>query len=134
MFLERRRDVTFHAIYAATRPDSAAELLTVMGEELTLLHRDPVPEQELNETKENLKGTMMLNLESSYSRMSSMARKEIAFGHQFTVEDALAGIDAVTSEDVIRLAQETFQPHEATLAVVGPAAGLKVGIKDLGWI
>jgi predicted Zn-dependent peptidase len=127
-------DQGYHAIYAATRPDSAAELLTVVGEELTLLHRDPVPERELNENKENLKGTMMLNLESSYSRMSSMARQEIAFGHQFTVEDALAGIDAVTSEDVMRLAQETFQPHEATLAVVGPAAGLKVGIKDLGWI
>jgi hypothetical protein len=32
------------------------------------------------------------------------------------------------------LSQETFRPEEATLAVVGPAAGLKVGLKDLGWL
>jgi predicted Zn-dependent peptidase len=126
-------DQGYHAIYAATRPQSAAELLAVVSEELTALHRDPVPTQELEESKENLKGTIMLNLESSYSRMSSMARKEIAFGHQFSLEDALAGIDAVTSEDLLRLAQETILPHEATLAVVGPAAGLKVGLKDMGW-
>jgi predicted Zn-dependent peptidase len=127
-------DQGYHAIYAATRPQSTAELLAVVGEELTTLHRDPVPEQELQESKENLKGTIMLSLESSYSRMSSMARKEITFGHQFSLEDALAGIDAVTSDDLLRLSQETFRPDEATLAVVGPAAGLKVGLKDLGWL
>lgn len=124
-------DQGYHAVYAATRPQAVAEVLAIIGRELQLLCSDLVPMEELNESRENLKGTMMLSLESSYSRMSSLARSELSFGRQFTLEEILAGIDAVTPDDIQRIARQTFRGRDATLALVGPAAGMNVSLADL---
>jgi predicted Zn-dependent peptidase len=91
-----------------------------------------VADRELVESRENLKGTIMLNLESSYSRMANLARKELAYGRQFSLEEVLDGIDRVTVEDLHRLAAATFRGDEVTLTAVGPAAGLAVEPADLG--
>ena len=74
----------------------------------------------------------MLNLESTYSRMANLARNEMAFGRQFSLEEILAGIDAVQAADLLRLANETFRGADLTLAAVGPASGLPGDLSDLG--
>ena len=73
-------------IYAATNPKTAGDVLQIVGEQFNLLKNEPVSETELHESCENLKGGLMLSLESSSSRMSNLARKEIVHGRQFTLE------------------------------------------------
>lgn len=125
-------DQGYHSIYLATGPRSVGEALKVIGGEILSLCHEEVSEQELSESKENLKGSLMLNLESTYSRMSSLARNEMAFGRQFSPEEILAGIEAVQADDLLRLAKATFRGADLTLAAVGPAAGLPASLSDLG--
>ncbi len=125
-------DQGYHSIYLATRPQSVGEALKVIGGEILSLCHEEVPDRELAESKENLKGTLMLNLESTYSRMANLARNEMAFGRQFSLEEILAGIDAVQAADLLRLANETFRGADLTLAAVGPASGLPGDLSDLG--
>jgi len=124
-------DAGFQSIYAATNPASAREVLQIMSRELTQLKAELVPDQEVRESRENLKGHIMLNLESSYSRMSNLARKEIVFGHQFSLEEVLAGIDKVTAEDIRHIARRTLHRDGANLVALGPDNGLPLSQDDL---
>jgi predicted Zn-dependent peptidase len=74
--------------------------------------------------KDHLKGSLMLSLESSSSRMSNLARQEFYYGRQFSVNEILAGVDAVTSEEVLELSREIFDASRCTLAVLGQTQGL----------
>lgn len=125
-------DQGYHSIYLATRPQSVGEALKVIGAEILSLCHEEVPERELAESKENLKGSLMLNLESTYSRMANLARNEMAFGRQFSLEEILSGIDAVQTADLLRLANKTLKGGDLTLAAVGPASGLPSDFSDLG--
>ena len=76
----------------------------------------PVPAEELQRAKDHLKGSLMLSLESTSSRMSHLARQEIYFGRHFTLDEILASIDAVSADDVQRVASDCFAtaawPHD----------------------
>jgi predicted Zn-dependent peptidase len=63
----------------------------------------------------------MLSLENTSSRMSQLARQELMFRHQFTLDEILGAIDAVTTGDVRRVSQELFRDGAAVATVVGPA-------------
>jgi predicted Zn-dependent peptidase len=118
-------DCGFQSVYVATAPGNAQQVLDLVATELRDLKTRPVERRELEDSRENLKGGLMLNLESTSSRMTQMARHEMAFGRQFSLEETLGGIDAVTADDVQRLANATFRAAEATLAVVGPLNGFQ---------
>jgi predicted Zn-dependent peptidase len=113
-------DGGFQMVYAAAKPASAAEVVDLVCAELRALKQSPVDATEVEHSRQNLKGNLLLSLESSTSRMSSLARKEIVFGRQVSQEEILAGLDAVTPDHVLRLAKETFRAGDATLAIHGP--------------
>jgi predicted Zn-dependent peptidase len=96
-------------IYAATRPDAAVTVLELILEELAVLSELPVPGEELSRMKENLKGNVMLGLESTAGRMSSLAQQEIYFGRAYDMDEIIAGIDSVSAEPVQALARELFR-------------------------
>jgi len=110
-------------VYAATSPESGREVHDLVQAELRLLKEEPVTDAELKLAKDHLKGNLMLSLESSSSRMSNLARQEIYFGRHFSLDEILAGIDAVEHRHLIDLAQELFVPERSTLAVLGNASG-----------
>ncbi len=126
-------DSGFQSVYAATSPASAREIVTLVSAELRDLKATPVTIQELEDSKENLKGNILLNLESSYSRMSNLARKEIVFGRQFTLDEILAGIDAVDAGDVQRIARGTCQGDQVALVALGPTQGLDLRLSQLAF-
>ena len=64
----------------------------------------------------------MLNLESTSSRMSHLARQFIVFGRDFTLDETLAAIEAVSADDVQRVANDVFQQNGLVATVVGPAS------------
>ena len=106
--LETYADAGCFWIYAGTRAAAAATVLDLIVEELAVLCELPVPEEELSRMKENLKGNVMLGLESTVGRMSALAQQEIYFGRTFDMDEILAGIEAVSSERVNELARRLF--------------------------
>ncbi len=113
-------------VYAATSPETGREVIDLVVEEFRRLKDEPVGESELQMARDHLKGSLMLSLESSSSRMSNLARQEVYFGRQFTLGEILEGIDLVTREDLARLSGEIFDPQRCTLAVLGKTAGLRI--------
>ena len=107
------------------------ETVRVVLEELKSL-RDRGPEEaELEVAKEHLKGSLMLSLESTASRMSNLARQEIYFGRQFTLEETLKGIAPVTARDAQRLSRDLFHDGHLALAALGNLSRFKTRAERL---
>jgi predicted Zn-dependent peptidase len=124
-------DTGFLMVYAATSPRRGDETVRVVLDELRSL-RDRGPEEaELEMAKEHLKGSLMLSLESTASRMSNLARQEIYFGRQFSLEETLSGIAPVTTRDVQRLCKGLFQDGHLTLAALGNLQRFKTRAQGL---
>ncbi|HKN47549.1 MAG TPA: insulinase family protein, partial [Candidatus Polarisedimenticolia bacterium] len=105
-------------IYAGTSLDSVDEVVRLSLEELRRMKGEALPADELRRAKDHLKGSLMLSLENTGSRMNHIARQEIYFGRAFKLDEILAGIEAVTAEDVPRIAGDLFR-GEVTMSVLG---------------
>jgi len=125
-FLNSHSDGGMLGIYAGVRPDTLEETLGLIRKELRRLKEEPISDTELREAKEHIKGGMYLSAESSDNRMSRLAKNEIQFGRFVAYEEIEAGLDAVTSEQVMALAQKIFQPVSMALVLLGPVDGLKI--------
>jgi len=118
-------------VYAATSPETAREVVDLIVQELRQLKEQPVGESELQLARDHLKGSLMLSLESSSSRMSNLARQEVYFGRQFTLNEILQGVERVTSEDLLRLSRDLLDARRCTMAALGKTAGLRLEQVDL---
>jgi predicted Zn-dependent peptidase len=90
------------------------------------LKTQPISEEELKRAKDQLKGSLMLSLESSTARMSNLARQEMYYDHFFTMDEIIDRIQAVTVEDLLQSANELFQPQLIAVTVLGNLNGLKI--------
>jgi Predicted Zn-dependent peptidases len=99
--------------------------------ELKKLKREGVRPRELLRAKENLKGNMMLALESTVSRMSMQARQQFYFGRVSAAEEMIARVEAVTAGDVAEEAERLFDGRMLSLAVVGNVGKLPISALDL---
>ena len=113
---------------ASNRPRKVVESIT---KEFRELKQQPVSDEELRRAKDHLKGSLMLSLESTSSRMSNLARQEMYFGHFFTLDELVESIEAVTAEDVQRIAQTFFDPRQIALTILGNLENFKIGREDL---
>jgi predicted Zn-dependent peptidase len=86
----------------------------------------PVPDSELRRAKDHLKGSVMLSLENTSSRMSHLARQEIYFDRQFSLDETLEGIERVTPADVQRVSAELFSNGSLAVTVLGQVNGLQL--------
>lgn len=120
------RDTGCLAVYAGTSLTSAAKVVQSVVEEFRKLKSDPVPEEELRRAKAQLKGSLMLSLESSTSRMSNLARQEMYFDRFYDLDELIARIEAVTVEDLTGLANEFFKPESVAVTALGNLNGLKL--------
>ncbi|HVW03983.1 MAG TPA: pitrilysin family protein [Vicinamibacterales bacterium] len=108
-------------IYAGCATDRVEEVVDLTIAELAGLRATPVPADELQRAKDHLKGSLMLSLENTSSRMSQLAKQELTFGRQFTLDEILGSIDAVSASDVQRVASDLFKDGAVVATVVGPA-------------
>ncbi|MGH2349976.1 MAG: M16 family metallopeptidase [bacterium] len=114
------RDGGLIVIYAGMSPDAGPEVVTLTLRELDRIAADPVADAELQRAKESLKANLMLSLESTSSRMSKLARGEIYYRRQISLDEIVARIDAVTAADVLALAARFFRPERMAMAAIGP--------------
>lgn len=125
------RDTGSLAVYAGCAVDRTREVLDLTLAELARMKSEPVSEEDLKRAKDQIKGNMVLGLESSSSRMSSLARQQMYHGRFFSAEEITAEVDRVTSADIQRLARELFEPHALTLTLLGNLGSLEVTRADL---
>ena len=125
------RDTGCLSIYAGTSLESAPKVVDSILKEFRELKEEPVSAEELRRAKDHLKGSLMLSLESTASRMSNLARQEMYFGHFFTLDELVESIEAVTAPDVQRIARTFFDPKQIALTVLGNLENFKIGREDL---
>ncbi len=113
--------------YAGTGPATALETRDIILEQFRDLATNSVSGNELKRTREYLKGTLMLSLESTAARMGRNVRHEVYMGRYVSLEETLAGVDAVTADDILRLAGEIFS-SQAAIVAIGPNADAVVNV------
>jgi predicted Zn-dependent peptidase len=119
--LSAYRDAGNITIYAGCANEAVPEVVDLCVEELRGLKQAPVPDAELRRAKDHLKGSLMLSLENTASRMSHLARQEIYFERHFGLDETLAGVERVTAADVTRVAVDLFANGSLAATVVGPS-------------
>jgi predicted Zn-dependent peptidase len=124
--LSAYRDAGSFTIYAGCANEAVGEVIDLVVEELRGVKSSPVPDAELQRAKDHLKGSLMLSLENTASRMSHIARQEIYFERQFSLDETLQGIERVTPAEVQRVASELFQDGALAATVLGNVNGLQV--------
>jgi predicted Zn-dependent peptidase len=116
-------DAGMLSVYAGTAKETVAQVLDLTIAEFRAMKESPVTEEELRRAKNHLKGSLMLSLESTSSRMSNLARQELYFHRFSTLDEILASIEAVTHDEVQSLAQQFFQPDQIAVTVLGTLNG-----------
>ncbi len=129
--LSMYRDTGCMAIYAGTAVETAAKVIDSIVKEFRELKDNLVPAEELRRAKDNLKGSFMLGLESTSSRMGNLARQDLYFQRFFTLDEMLESIEAVNAEQVREIAREFFNPKNITLAVLGNLGEFRIKREEL---
>src|ERR1700751_1127142 len=119
-------DTGMLSVYAGTGKETVGKVLDLTIAEFRAMKESPVTEEELLRAKNHLKGSLMLSLESTSSRMSNLARQELYFHRFSSLDEILTSIEAVTSEEVQTLAKEFFQPERIAVTVLGPLNAFNV--------
>ena len=113
-------------VYAGTSADKALEMIALVMAEFSSLKETLLAPEELHRAKEQVKGNILLGLESSSARMSNLARQEMYFNHFFSVDEVLERLDAVTAEEVQGMAQSLFVSERIAVTLLGRLDGVKV--------
>jgi predicted Zn-dependent peptidase len=125
------RDTGTLCIYAGTSVGKALEVVDLILIELRKLKEATLSEEELTRAKDQVKGNILMGLESSNSRMANLARQEMYFQQFFTVEEIIARIDAVQADQVQTMAQRLFEPNRIAVTLLGRLDGIKMTRKQL---
>jgi predicted Zn-dependent peptidase len=119
------------AVYAGTSLETLRQVVDSVLREFRQLKEEAVPAEELRRAKDHLKGSLMLGLESTSSRMSNLARQQMHFGRFFSLDELVESIEKVTAEHVQRIAREFFNPDLLAISVLGNLGKWKITRDDL---
>lgn len=112
-------DVGLFSIYTAMGKETEQKTVELILEECRKLADEGPDEAELSRSKEQAKTSMLLGLESTSARMNQIARAEMFFGFNPPIEKTIALYDAITREDIIELARQTFRFDKLSISAVG---------------
>jgi len=119
-------DIGMFTIYAGTSPAHLDEVLDLSLQELRRAVHEPVATEELQLAKEQAIASVLLSLESSSSRAGALARQEIVHGRRISPEEIIRSIEAVTPEDMQRVARSCFITPALALGALGNLNGFSV--------
>jgi predicted Zn-dependent peptidase len=105
-------------VYAGTAAEKALEVVELTLKEFGRMRDQLVSAQELKRAKENVKGSVMLGLESSSSRMTHLAQQLIYYGRFYELEEILEAVDRITAREIRDLANRIFDPSFLTLTAL----------------
>jgi len=119
-FLSSFMDSGMLGVYVGTGDSTLSRVLQLILREMKKLAGDSLRPKELRAAKEQLKGNLLLSLESMESRMSRLAKNELYFNRFVSTEEIIEGIEKVRAEEICALAHKTFQSDSLSLTVLGP--------------
>ncbi len=125
------RDTGCLSVYAGTSRTSATKVVESVVSEFRDLKSAEVPADELRRSKDQLKGSLMLSLESSTARMSNLARQEMYFDQFYGLDELIAKIESVTTEELWNLSNQFFQTENIAVTILGNLNGLKLTREQL---
>lgn len=131
-FLSSYQDSGYLGVYLGTSPEWLPEVLDIVRAEVRRLTATGLTAAELERAKNQMKGSLLLGLETSDSRMSRLAKNEIYHGRDVPVEEIAAAMDAVTGEDVWRVAQRLLGQGIVACTVLGDLRGQRLDVGVLG--
>jgi len=124
-YVDHSRDTGMFAAYMAVRPKTVGTALDAVRKEFLNLRDGGIKKDELRDTKEHIKGRILLGLETSASRMMRLARNEITYGYQVSEKELIQRVGAVKMDDVVALATEVLDVEDYSIVSLGPSgAGL----------
>ena len=120
------RDTGTLCVYAGTSAAKALKVVDLILAEFAKLKETSVSEEELTRAKDQVKGNILLGLESSNARMANLARQEMYFHQFFSVEEVVARIDQVSAGQLQAMAQSLFDPAHIAVTLLGRLDGIKL--------
>jgi predicted Zn-dependent peptidase len=121
-FLSGYSDGGMITVYAATRPKEVDRVVDLVCREIRQIGIKGVDRKELERAKTQMKGSLMLSLESSHSRMSKLAKDELTYGRHTSLDDMLVHIDHVNVEQVFNVGRQFFGLDSLAITGLGPLA------------
>ncbi len=121
------------AVYAGTSRERVNEVIEIVLRELNRLKTEPLSQGELHDAQEQLKGNILLSLESSDNRMTKLAKNEIYFGRYQPLREIIAGIDLVTPRTLLDLAAEIIDDRYLTMVLMGKLGNDFALPAEIGW-
>jgi predicted Zn-dependent peptidase len=106
-------------LYVGTRPDNVGTAMGIVNVELDKLRQDGITAEELERSKDNVKGRILLSLESTVARMNRLGASLLSDMPLLTVDELEERIDAVSCDDVLALARELYAPERLSVAGIG---------------
>ena len=119
-FVSQYTDTGQIGIYLGTREDNLAEALAIAAEQIADIAAGNLPDRELERAKENLKGRILLSMESTSTRMNRLGKSLITDSELLSLDRIVAEIDAVEKASVSELAAALLAPERLSAACIGP--------------
>jgi predicted Zn-dependent peptidase len=126
-FMSAFLDCGYFGVYAGTNPDWVDEVIEVTLKEINKVVRDGLAPEELARAKSQLKGNMLLGMESTESRMNRLARNEIYFQRDIPIDELGREIEKVTNDQMVELASSCFKPERMGMVLLGDLKGRQLG-------
>ena len=121
------RDTGNFCVYAGTSGSKALEVIDLIMAEFRNLKEIPISAEELTRAKDQMKGNILMGLESSNARMANLARQEMYFQQFYSVDEIIARIEEVDAGQVQAMAQRLFEPERIAVTLLGRLDGVKLG-------
>jgi predicted Zn-dependent peptidase len=119
-FTSAYRDTGQVGLYVGTRPENLGQAMSVVGDELQRLRENPGSDEEVARAKENLKGRVVLALESTGARMNRLGSEVLAGEPVISIDEVIERIEKVTREDLEALVNELWLSERLAVAGIGP--------------
>jgi predicted Zn-dependent peptidase len=123
-FTEFARDGGMGGTFLAVSPENTRAALDLVWLEYDKLCREGISQRELDDTRDQLKGSMLLGMEGAASKMSRMAKNEMYYGRQIGVQEVVERLDAITRDDVMRMANAYYGRDRNFVVGLGPLSGV----------
>ena len=130
-YLAAHSDAGTLVISSGTTTERVPDLVKIILRELRRLKTEPLTAEELAAAREQLKGNLLLSLESSDNIMSKLAKNEIYFGEYQPIEKIMAGFELVTADSLLAMCQEIFDDRYFTLQLMGHLEGIPLDAADI---
>jgi len=119
-FVSQYTDTGQVGVYVGTREDNLAEALAITADQIGDIAGGNLPARELTRAKENLKGRILISMESTSTRMNRLGKSLISDSELLSLDRIVAEIDAVEAEAVCALAATLLAPEKLSAACIGP--------------